>query len=58
MINIDLFECHLDVDLTPEQIQQRLKAVSHPRGRVKSSWLRRYAAMVTSANTGAVLADY
>jgi dihydroxy-acid dehydratase len=58
MINIDLFECRLDVDLTPEQIQQRLKAVSHPRGRVKSSWLRRYAAMVTSANTGAVLADY
>jgi dihydroxy-acid dehydratase len=58
MINIDLFECRLDVDLTPEQIQQRLKAVSHPRERVKSSWLRRYAAMVTSANTGAVLADY
>jgi dihydroxy-acid dehydratase len=57
-INIDLFECRLDVDLTPEQIQQRLKVVSHPRERVKSSWLRRYAAMVTSANTGAVLADY
>jgi len=58
MINIDLFECRLDVDLTPEQIQQRLKTVSYSRERVKSSWLRRYAAMVTSANTGAVLADY
>ncbi len=58
MINIDLFECRLDVELTPEQIQQRLKTVSYSRERVKSSWLRRYAAMVTSANTGAVLADY
>jgi hypothetical protein len=29
-----------------------------PHTRVKSSWLRRYASMVSSANTGAVLAEY
>jgi len=58
LISIDLIECRLDVNLTAEEIVQRLSAVDHPRERVKSSWLRRYAAMVTSANTGAVLADY
>lgn len=58
LIHIDLLECRLDVELTPAQIEQRLSVVDVPRDRVKSAWLRRYAAMVTSANTGAVLADY
>ena len=58
MIHIDLIECRLDVELTPAEIEQRLSEVDVPRDRVKSAWLRRYAAMVTSANTGAVLADY
>ncbi len=58
MIHIDLIECRLDVELTAAQIEQRLSEVSVPRDRVKSAWLRRYAAMVTSANTGAVLAEY
>ena len=57
LINIDLVECRLDVNLSPEEIQQRLNEVHHPAERVKSRWLRRYASMVTSANTGAVLAD-
>ncbi len=60
MIHIDLQERRLDVDLSPEQMAQRLNTVDtthHPRERVKSSWLRRYASLVTSANTGAVLAD-
>ena len=57
MISIDLIECRLDVNLTAEEIEQRLSTVNRPQERVKSSWLRRYAAMVTSANTGAVLAD-
>ncbi len=56
-IHIDLRECRLDVALTPEQIAQRLQEARSPRGRIKSSWLRRYASLVTSANTGAVLAD-
>ncbi|GCE08332.1 dihydroxy-acid dehydratase [Dictyobacter aurantiacus] len=55
MIHIDLVERRLEVQLTPEQIEQRLSEVTHVKGRVKSSWLRRYASLVTSANTGAVL---
>ncbi|GCE16128.1 dihydroxy-acid dehydratase [Tengunoibacter tsumagoiensis] len=57
LIHIDLLERRLEVDLTPEQIEQRLKQVAPIKPRVKSSWLRRYASLVTSANTGAVLAD-
>ena len=57
MISIDLVERRLDVQLSPAQIALRLSEAKPPRERIKSSWLRRYAAAVTSANTGAVLAD-
>ncbi len=57
MINIDLLEHRLDVALSQQEIAQRLSEVKSTRTPIKSSWLRRYAAMVTSANTGAVLAD-
>jgi dihydroxy-acid dehydratase len=57
LINIDLDERSLDVNLSPAEIQQRLSEVHHPTEHVKSKWLRRYASMVTSANTGAVLTD-
>jgi dihydroxy-acid dehydratase len=57
MISIDLLERRLDVNLSPEQIAQRLEHVTPPTGRINSRWLRRYASLVTSANTGAVLAD-
>jgi dihydroxy-acid dehydratase len=57
MINIDLLEHRLDAALSQEEIAQRLSEVKSAKTPVKSSWLRRYAAMVTSANTGAVLAD-
>src|SRR5436190_19563479 len=56
-INIDLFEHRLDVELSPEQIAHRLSEEKPPRGSIKSRWLRRYTTLVTSANTGAVLAD-
>ncbi|GAC1566165.1 MAG: hypothetical protein NVS3B14_06700 [Ktedonobacteraceae bacterium] len=57
MISIDLAERRLDVNLSPQQIAQRLEHATPPANRVKSRWLRRYASMVTSANTGAVLAN-
>ena len=58
MIHIDLLERRLDVALTPEEIEKRLAEVKPvKKTRIKSSWLRRYASLVTSANTGAVLAD-
>src|SRR3989442_11740417 len=50
MIHLNLEERRLDVALSPEQIEQRLRDVTPPQGRVKSSWLRRYASLVTSAN--------
>ncbi|HEX6483566.1 MAG TPA: dihydroxy-acid dehydratase [Ktedonobacteraceae bacterium] len=57
MINIDLLEHRLEAALSQEEIAQRLCEVKSSKTPIKSSWLRRYAAMVTSANTGAVLAD-
>ena len=57
MIHIDLVECRLDVALSPDEIARRLSEVKPPKARVHSRWLRRYASLVTSANTGAVLAD-
>ena len=59
MINIDLVEYRLDVEMSPEQIVERLSEVKMlGERRIQSRWLRRYAATVTSANTGAVLADF
>ncbi|MEO7021787.1 MAG: dihydroxy-acid dehydratase [Ktedonobacteraceae bacterium] len=57
MIHIDLIERTLNVALSPEEIAQRLTSAQSSREPVKSRWLRRYAALVTSANTGAVMAD-
>ncbi len=57
MIHIDLVERTLHVALSPAEIAQRLEKARSPREPVKSRWLRRYASLVTSANTGAVMAD-
>jgi len=57
LIHMDLEECRLEVALSPEQIEQRLSEAQAPQNRVQSKWLRRYASAVTSANTGAVLAE-
>jgi dihydroxy-acid dehydratase len=57
MIAIDLIEHRLDVLLTEEEFTQRFQAAKPTRRSMKSSWLRRYASLVTSANTGAVLAN-
>ncbi len=56
IITIDVETCSLDVALSDEEIAARL--VEQPpdtEPRVKSSYLRRYASLVTSASTGAVL---
>jgi dihydroxy-acid dehydratase len=57
MIHIDLVERTLHVALSPAEIAQRLEKARSPREPVKSRWLRRYASLVTSANTGAIMAD-
>ncbi len=54
-IEIDLEARSLQVRLSDEQIEGRLAALPPFTPRTDSSWLRRYARMVTSASQGAVL---
>ncbi len=54
-IEIDLPSRALNVRLSDEEIQSRLAELPPFEPRTESSWLRRYARMVTSANRGAVL---
>ncbi len=55
VVEIDLGSRRLDVRLSDEQIQGRLAALPEFEPRTESSWLGRYARMVTSASQGAVL---
>lgn len=56
LIEINLDERTIDVRLSDEVIGNRLLALPPFEPRTESSWLRRYARMVTSASRGAVLA--
>ncbi|MFA5527481.1 MAG: dihydroxy-acid dehydratase [Peptostreptococcales bacterium] len=55
MIHIDIPNRVLEVDLTDEEIAKRKEAYVKPEPKVKTGYLARYAKLVTSANTGAVL---
>lgn len=55
IIDIDLDARTLNVRLTDEEIQTRLAALPPFEPRTQSSWLKRYARIVTSASHGAVL---
>jgi dihydroxy-acid dehydratase len=55
MISIDLPNCRLDVELNEAEIRSRLAKDPPKKRAIKSKWLQRYASMVTSAGTGAVL---
>jgi dihydroxy-acid dehydratase len=57
VIEIDLETRTLNVQLTEEEIQDRLQKLPPFESKVQSKWLRRYARMVTSASSGAVLQD-
>ena len=57
IIEIDLAARTLNVHLSDEEIQNRLAALPPYKPQTDSKWLRRYAHFVTSADTGAVLAD-
>ncbi|MCI0476582.1 MAG: dihydroxy-acid dehydratase, partial [Anaerolineales bacterium] len=57
IISIDLIKNRLDVELSDAEIRARLAANPPKQRDIKSKWLRRYASMVTSASTGAVLQD-
>jgi dihydroxy-acid dehydratase len=54
-IEIDLDNRTINVRLNEEEIKTRLAALPPFKVRTNSSWLRRYARMVTDASQGAVL---
>ncbi len=56
IIFVDIPNKKLEVELSDDELRRRKSQWKAPELKVTSSWLRRYAAMVTSANTGAVLA--
>ncbi len=54
-IIIDLKKKSIDIDINDDEIKKRRLEFKPPEPRFKSGWLARYAKLVTSANTGAVL---
>ena len=55
IININIPEKTINVDLSEEEINLRLNNLPDFEPKIKNGYLGRYARMVTSANTGAVL---
>ncbi len=54
-IIIDLKKKSIDIDINDDEIKRRRMEFKPPEPKFKSGWLARYAKLVTSANTGAVL---
>ncbi|HWI55539.1 MAG TPA: dihydroxy-acid dehydratase, partial [Desulfobacteria bacterium] len=57
IIEIDIPNCRLNVLLSNEEIEVRMSEWQPKEPRVKRGYLARYAKLVTSASTGAVLSD-
>ncbi len=57
IIHVDIPQRELRVELSTAELQQRLKKLPKFELKIKHGYLGRYARMVTSANTGAVLGD-
>jgi len=55
VIEIDVDDRRLEAHLSRQEIEARLAALPTFEAQTSSSWLRRYARMVTSASQGAVL---
>ena len=55
IITIDLDEGTLTVELSEEELEQRRREQVKREPKVKTGYLARYAALVTSANTGAIM---
>jgi dihydroxy-acid dehydratase len=54
IIEIDIPNGKLNVQLSDEEIADRLEEWEQPEPKVKTGYLSRYAKLVTSASTGAV----
>jgi len=57
IISIDIPNGKLNVELSDEEVKRRLETWTAPQPKVKKGYLARYAKLVTSASTGAVLKD-
>jgi len=57
IIRLDVAAHGLEVKVSDVELARRLSALTYKKPVVHSKWLRRYRAMVSSANTGAVLMD-
>jgi dihydroxy-acid dehydratase len=55
VISIDIDAGKLELEVSDEELSRRRAAWKAPESRVKSGWLARYAALVSSAASGAVL---
>ena len=55
MISIDIPNRKLELLVSDEELAARKAAWKQPEPKVKTGYLSRYARLVTSANTGAVL---
>ncbi|HHY82210.1 MAG TPA: dihydroxy-acid dehydratase [Clostridiales bacterium] len=55
IISINIPEGRLDVLIDEEALKNRLEKWTAPEPKIKNGYLARYASLVTSANTGAVL---
>jgi dihydroxy-acid dehydratase len=58
IIKIDIPNRTINVELSENEIEQRLKSLPAFVPKIKSGYLARYARMVSSANTGAILKNY
>ena len=58
IIKIDIPNKTINVELTDNEIAQRLNSLPPFVPKIKSGWLARYTRMVSSANTGAILKNY
>ncbi len=55
IIELDIHERRLELKVSPEELKRRKLKWKPPQPKIKDGWLSRYARVVTSANTGAVL---
>lgn len=54
-IQIDIPNRQISLKVSDEEIKKRLESWKAPEPKIKTGWLARYAKVVTSANTGAVV---
>lgn len=57
VISIDIPNRKIDIQLDEKEIKSRLKSLKAFKPKIRKGWLARYASMVTSASTGAVMRD-